>query len=189
MEIKNVYPHVKTGGQFWRKLLVNAKWLLLLGSAVSLIVNLAVGGRMWSYVVIWSCVIAWGLIYPPTIQASIISRSCVLASEIAVLLAVIDRYLAPGWAGFVIPMLLSATLAALTVLFFADRRRQTRNVMPLIISLIASTISCGIILFIYDDSSIPLIVFASLSLVLLIAAIAVLRGQLISEAKKYFHTK
>lgn len=189
MEIENVYPHAKTGGRFLRVLYENIKWVLFIGAVAAVIVNLAVGGKKWSYVVIVSCVIAWNILYRPTIQASIISRGCVLSSEIAVLLAVIDRVLAPGWASFVIPMILAATLAALTALFFADRRRQSRNVMPLVISLFASTVACAIILFIVGGFSVPLLVLAALSLSLLIAAIATLRGGLIIEAKKYFHTK
>ncbi|MBQ4427509.1 MAG: hypothetical protein IJP67_02405 [Oscillospiraceae bacterium] len=189
MEIENIYPHAKTGGRFLRVLYENIKWLLFIGAIAAVIVNLAVGGKRWSYVVVVSCVIAWSVLYRPTIQASIISRGCVLASEVAVLLAVIDSVLAPGWASFVIPMLLAATLAALAALFFADRRRQTRNVMPLVISLFASTVACAIIIFMDGGFSVPLLVLAALSLSLLIAAIAALRGQLISEAKKYFHTK
>ena len=188
MEIENIYPHAKTGSRLFRRLYDDIKWLLFFGAVASLIVNLAVGGKRWSYVVIVSCVIAWNILYRPTIQASIISRGCVLSSEVAVLLAVIDRYLSPGWAGFVIPILLASTLAALTALFFADRRRQTRNVMPLVISLIASSVACAIILFMDGGFSIPLLVLAALSLALLIAAVATLRGQLISETRKYFHT-
>lgn len=188
MEIEIIYPRAKSGSRYRKVLYGNLKWVIALGAAVSLIVNLLVGGPKWSYVVAVSCVILWGLLFPPTIQASVISRGCVITSEISVLLAVIDRYLAPGWAGFVIPIPLASALAALTVLYLSDRRRQSRNVMPLVLALTGSCAASALVILLYG-ANIPLIVLCCVSFSLLAASVATMRTRLISEAKKYFTTK
>ena len=191
MHIKNTYPSVARGSGSRRRMLTVMRWPFLLAAAASLIVNLCVGGPLWSIVVLCALYMAWTLIFSTDlVEYNIISQSIKTVAWCVVLLGLIDIFLIHGWAKFVIPIVCFGGLAFCAVLFFSDLDTQKHNMLPLIDFIFASLIGSGIALYFWHEKSDwPIIVLFGLSLLFLLALIIVLGQDFKREMKRRFHIK
>ena len=188
MEVKITYPAIR------RKVLTEQRirrfffWVFLTAAAACGIVNLCVGGKAWSLVVVWSLWLVWScLISRPLVENHWMGRTTHLLLDVCVLLVLIDVLLAPGWSGFVVPIVGFGLLTALGALFFSNLPRRRQNVLVLFWVSLAGIAAFLCAAFGWLAMSWPIIVLGSLSLALLIAGTAVLRRQLLVELQKRFH--
>lgn len=189
MEINQVYPTPKRISRFVKLLWKVLKALFLFSGAVTVIVNLCVGGVPWCIVTCWSLYIAATLIDPPLINYDIISEGVLLTEQLVILLLIIELTLAGGWAHIVIPIVVSSALAALSAVFLSSVNKRRPNIMPLILLLtVALIFSAGTLFFNYG--CLPAnIVLCSISAALLTASVIVCGRSFKVEIKKYFHTR
>ena len=65
MEIKITYPYIEKNSLIRRRLLEAIEWLVLLAAFVCPIINIAVGGKAWSIIVLMSLYMIHSLILSP----------------------------------------------------------------------------------------------------------------------------
>ena len=188
MDVTIAYPAIR------RRLLTEQRirgffFLLFLAAAVACgIVNLCVGGKAWSLVVVWSLWLAWsGIITRPLVENHWMGRTTHLLLYVCVLLVLIDVLLAPGWSDFVVPIIGFGLLIALGALFFSNLPRRRQNVLVMFWVSLAGIAAFLCAAFGWLAMSWPMIVLGSLAPALMIAGIAVLRRQLLVELQKRFH--
>ncbi len=190
MEFEIVYPHVKKHSIAMLIIRRVFGLLFLAAAAVCLTVNLVLGGKWWSVIVLWSLYMVWSLVLQaPLVERNLISQGVKLAVMTVILLVLIDWLLVPGWAGFVVPIVAYGALIVLAVLFFVNVSKQRHNVMPLILLTVLVAVGSALALFVFSETRWPMIVLASTAAVLLVATAFTLRSRLISELVKRFHIK
>lgn len=190
MDFEVVYPKIKK--QSLAKLRVRYVFglIFLAAAVVCPVVNLVLRGPAWSVIVLWSLYMVWSLcLRPPLVDRNLINLGVRFAVMTVILLILIDRLLAPGWAAFVVPLVAYAALIALAALFFVNVSKQRQNVMPLVLLIFAVLIGSGIALFAFSVTSWPMIVLVCVSAALLAATVFTLRMRLFSELRKRFHLK
>lgn len=171
--------------------IATAKWPFLLAAYACLIINVAVGGKAWSVVVLWSLWIAWSLVVSPAmIEYNRISQLIKLITYACILLILIDVLLSPGWAILVVPIVCFSGLMLSAVLFFTDFERQKQNIMPMLLLAFISIISATVGLIVWNGGhQWALVVMGALALAILIACFMTLRSDFIRTLQKRFHTK
>lgn len=191
MNVKITYPAITKHTLQRQDILRWAKWPFLAAVYICPIVNLWLGGRAWSVVVLWSLWLVWSLgLSTDLVEYNRISQFIKLIVNAAILLILIDVLLAPGWAITVVPIVCFGGLAVAGVLFFTDLDKQKQNVMPmLVLSALSFMIAAVWLLFWRQTSGWSLVVMGALSLALLIACFIVLGFGLLRECKKRFHIK
>lgn len=191
MKINITYPVVKKSRYKLRMLLISLNCLFFAAGVISVLINLLVGGKLWCIVVTWSLWLVWSqIIAPDMIEYNRISQTIKLVVNSCILLALIDIFLAPGWAMNVVPMVCFSSLITVGILFFTDYQRQKQNMQPMFLLCIASIIGSGVGLIIWHEKNYwPLIVMGSCGLGLLIASAFRLRKELLTEMKKRFSIK
>ncbi len=191
MDIKIIYPHIKKASLLRKRITYTAEWLVLLAAFVCPIVNLAVGGKAWSVIVVMSLYIVHTLILSTDlVEYNRISQSIKFVFLVCILLILIDLYLYPGWADFVTAIINCVMLFVAGVLFFTDFKKQKKNMLPMLwliaISLIRSII--GICLADGGKQE-AFIVMCTFSSILLLLFIITLRKDLLRELQCRFHTR
>lgn len=190
MQIEISYPKIKRRSLFLRRLRSICGLVFLTATLACPAVNLLTGGPAWSVIVLWSLYTVWTLLLKqPLVERNLLSQGVRLLAELSVLLLLIDRLLCPGWALFVVPLVVTAALIALCVLFFADVNKRRHNVMPLISALSLSLLGSLLALFVFDLRGWPMIVLASVSASLLAASAVILGGRLPAELRRRFHIR
>ena len=63
MEVKVTYPHVERRKKGRRKMLQILKWPFIVGALASIIVNICVGGKAWSAIVVAGEIALWKLVF------------------------------------------------------------------------------------------------------------------------------
>ena len=186
MEI--VYPHPKKTSMLLSRLRFTLGWVFLVSSGGCLIANYVCKGKAWSLVSVWGMYMVWTLVLKqPLVEKNVISQGVKLLITSSIMLILIDVFLYPGWAHFVIPIVWFGALTVLGALFFVNVSKQRHNLMPLIWVTAAAVAAAAVALFVYKDTSWPMIVLGSVAAALLIASVIVLRMQFIVELKKRFH--
>lgn len=191
MKPKITYPPVEKRKLQRKQFLRIIQWPVLFAVVASPIVNLAVGGKAWSLVVLLSIYMAWSLILSPDlVEYNRISQTIKTISFSCSLLALIDILLSPGWAINVVPIVCFGGLVISGTLFFTDIERQKQNMLPLllliVLAIIASVIGLGIL---KTTTKWPFIAMGGTALTLLSACIITLRGDFLRELKRRFHVK
>lgn len=190
MDFEIIYPQVRKKSIFMSYLRYVCGLVFLAAGVACPIVNLAVGGKAWSVVVLWSMIMVWVLVLKqPLVERNLISQGVRLLVMVAILLVLIDVLLCSGWgwALFVVPIVISAALIVLGILFFVNVSKQRHNVMPLIYAVIVAVVGPALALFLLSDTNWPMIVLTAVAAALLIASIFTLRWRLIAEIRKRFH--
>lgn len=189
MKIEITYP--ASGKSFDRRRLVRAaRWPFLGAGAACCMLNLFLGGPVWSAVAVWGLIMVWtNVIALAMVDYNRLSQSVKLFLQSCVMLILVDVCLVPGKLFFVLPMVGFGGLTVLAVLFFSDMRRQQQNVMPLIllsVSLLCADLVGALVQKTWPWTS---IVLGAVSVVLLVSIAAVLGKLLWTGLKKYFHLK
>lgn len=190
MKIKITYPKVAKSKLERKKLIAITKWPIIIAIVTCPIVNIAVGGKAWSLVVLWSIYMLWTLVISPDlVEYNRISQFVKLITLTSILLTIIDLCLAPGWAIEVVSILNFSALFVVGVLFFTDLERQKQNMMPLLFIIFYSIVTAVIGLSLYhEEDNWALAVMGGVAFLLLISMMIVLKGTFINEFKKRFHT-
>ena len=165
------------------------RWPFLISAITCPLVNLCVGGKAWSVVVLWAMWIAWSdFIAPTMIDYNRTSQSIRWIVQCCILLFLIDWLLAPGWALLVVPMVAAGGLLVASVLFLADFSRQRQNAAPLLLLCIGGMLyAAGFIAA--KQAGWSVIVLAGVSLVLLIVLISSTGRDFFRSLHKHFHVK
>ena len=187
MNIKITYPADEKRGSR-RSLMRVARWPFLSAAFVCAVVNLCVGGKAWSAVVIWSLFALWNnVIAPDLVDYNRLHQGVKGFLQLCVLLLLIDVCLAPGKLMLVFPIVSFGTLTVLGVLFFTDLRRQRRNVMPVFLLALCMLVLCTVGAWIWETWHWTVIVMAATAFALIMACAATLGEILVSDVRKYFH--
>ncbi len=190
MDFEIVYPHIKKHSIAMLYVRTVFGLLFLAAAAVCPVVNLILGGKAWSVIVLWSLYMVWTLVLKaPLVERNLISQGVKLLVMTVILLILIDRLIYPGWAAFVVPIVAYGALIVLAVLFFVNVSKQRHNVMPLIILTALAAAASAVALFVFSETRWPMIVLASTAAALLIATAFILKTRLLSELVKRFHIK
>ena len=191
MKIERTYP-LPSKPHFQHQQVIRwAKWPFLAAAYLCPILNLALGGKPWSLVVLWSLWIAWSsLVSPDMVAYNRISQLAKLLFQSCVLLILIDLCLAPGWAVFVVPLVSVGGMIAAAALLFSDLRRQKLNMMPmflLCLLFLFSALAC--LVFWPQYAGWARILMGAVDLALLVAFCAVLGRDFLRNLQKYFHIR
>lgn len=189
MNPKIIYPIPERQSSFYRVMRDIVRILFLAAAFVCVLVNVLVKGKAWSIIVVWSLFSAWRLIFSVRlVEFSVFSHFGKLSFYIVVLLILIDRFLASGWAETVIPIVLFGDLLIMLVIYYATYDRKHRHLLSItwlgLLNLIAIP---------YSIHSWPIenwIAFAFLaaSFLLFVVLIIIDRKDLIYELKVRFMT-
>lgn len=191
MIINITYPHVQKKSQSRRKLLQIIKWPFLTLGFASIIVNICVGGKIWSPIAVVGLWMIWKLVFNlDLVEYNRISQFIKATAYSCIIIFLIHILITPIWALGVISTLIFASLIVSGILFLTDIKRQKQNMLPMFFLNVLALIG-GSISFTLTDSSDQwtVIVLCSISFVLLIVCIVILRTDFIRELKKGFHIK
>lgn len=191
MELEIIYPAVEKKRMQRKKLLAVMRWPFLLAAVICPVMNIVTGGKAWSLVVLMSLYMAWNLLLSTDlVEYNRISQFIKLICCSCILLAIIDIFLAPGWAIEVVPIVCFCALTVSGVLFFTDFERQKQNMLPLLflIFLCLGGAVLGLCLW-HEESRWALAVMGVFALVLLSAVAVSMGSGLLRELRRRFHTK
>lgn len=139
MKVEITYPPVSRRNFQRRRVLDIIRWPFLVAAYACPIINLAVGGRAWSVVVLTALYMVWRLVFSiDLVEYNRISQFIRLIYSSMFLMGMIDLFLAPGWAIEVLPIVCFCALAVAGVLFFTDFTRQRRNMLPMLVFIVIS---------------------------------------------------
>ena len=192
MKIKNTYPPAPKRTLKRRKFLKIVRWPFLGIAYACPIVNLFVGGKAWSLIVLMCLYMIWTLILSPDlVEYNRLSQVVKSLAYCILLLGMIDIFLAPGgWALDVIPIVCFSGLILSGVLFFTDMERQKQNMHPMLMLIFLAIIGAVVGLCVWHENiRWAIVVMGALALALLIACIITLGPEFLRELKRRFHTK
>lgn len=134
MRLKNIYPIPERQGNFYHKLRFIMGIVFIVAILACVIVNLSVGGKAWSVVVVWSIISLWRLLFSlKIVEFSIFSHATRITFYLIVLLLLIDYFLYSGWAKTVIPIVLFGYLLIMFILFLSLRDKRDRHYLSIFI--------------------------------------------------------
>ncbi|MBP3359637.1 MAG: hypothetical protein J6N52_02185 [Clostridia bacterium] len=191
MEIKITYPHIERRGLKRRQFLGAIEWLILFAAFVCPIINIAVGGKAWSIIVLMSLYMIHTLILSPDlVEYNRISQFIKFIICLCILLVLIDVFLHPGWVAFATSVICCCGLIVSGTLFFTDFRRQKKNMFPMLLFVAFSIIRAivGICLFAGEVRA-SFILMEVLSLILLLMFAVTLGNDFIRELHCRFHIR
>ncbi len=191
MQIKITYPTVEKGKFNKKKLLNIIRWPFIMAAVASTVANLCIGGSYWFAIVLFSLYMVWKLfLSTDLVEYNRTSQSIKVVIYSCALLTLIDIFLAPGWALFVVPIVCFSGIAFCGILFFTDLETQKHNMLPLILLIFFSIIASSICLIFWHDHDFwPFIVLGGVSLFLLISFVVVLGADFRREMQRRFHIK
>ena len=191
MELKITYPPVGKRKLQQKKLIAIMRWPFLFAAYICPILNLVTGGKAWSLIVLMSLYTVWTLVLSPDlVEYNRISQFIKLITCSCILLALIDIFLAPGWAIEVVPIVCFCGLAISGILFFTDLERQKQNMLPMLLLIFLALIGSVIGLCLWhEESRWALAVMGAFALALLVACVITLGNDFTRELKRRFHTK
>ncbi len=190
MDIEYIYPRIKKRKRFWDMVRYITRWVFIAMAYAAPIVNIAVGGKPWCLIVIWSLWLAWWVIFsPPLVEFNRISHTSTSLVYTCILLILIDTIYSFGWGSFVIPIVAFGTLVLIGVLFLSDITKQRQNIMPMVWLITASLLGIIASLIGWPKMNWPMITLGSTALALLMVCVVILRKDLLKELEKRFHIK
>lgn len=183
------YPNCKAGKAlfFWRKLLT---YLLWLGTGVTVLLNLILGGAPWSvYVVLGAFLVQVLFLTWETAEISLIRRIIAGGGAVSILLLWIEYITNSGaWAReIVVPLVLFAALCASAALYFSAFRRYRAQFLPMLGISVLSFAALGLGIAGILPMRWPLILLSAFSFAATVAVIVSFPKVLLAELKKKFH--
>lgn len=197
MNINITYPELSKKRATREKLIRILRLPFILAAIACPVVNLAVGGLLWSLVALFGLYMIWNLaVAIDLIEYNRTSQFIKLISYSVIMLILIDTFITPdyNWGEFVIPIVAFSGLIVAAVLFFTDFERQRHNLMPLLIIDIICFLA-AIVVIIYITTTAPekivwpYIVMCGVSLALLVSFVLTLKGGFFAELKRRFHSR
>ncbi|HEX7714239.1 MAG TPA: DUF6320 domain-containing protein [Bacillota bacterium] len=189
MDIEIIYPALKKPLSIIEIVRKICFWIFLIAAYCCPIINICVGGKAWSIIVLWSLWFVWNtFLTRPLVENNLISQTTHLLLNSCILLVLIEVFLSSGWAEFVVPIICFGMLVILGIIFFLDISKQKQNMMPMLWVIGGSLVAIVSAFLGWSSMNWPTIVLGSTAFALLTASIVVLRLQFILELKKRFHT-
>ncbi len=191
MDIKITYPKVAKSKVQRNKYLNILRWPLIAVAVICPLINIAVGGKAWSIVVLMSLYMMWNMIFSiDLVEYNRISQVVKSIIYAAVLLILIDVILSPGLVIMVVPIVTFGGLILAGTLFFTDFRRQKQNTGPMFtlifLALVGSII--GLNLW-HEKNRWTFMVMGAVALGLFISCFVVMGNDFFRGIKKRFHIK
>lgn len=187
-EIKTNYPERSKKSDYLNTIKTTVGWLLFIAAFACPVINYLTGGKAWSVVVLWGLFIIYkGVIAPEVFEATPLRLIFNWSIYIMVMLVLIGIFLAPGWLGFILPIVGFSSLLISAAVLFLDNRKQKKQAAPFVAGVVLALISFVIILYSGYPLNWPIIVLGSLSVFLLIIYIAAFGKDLFYELRKRFH--
>lgn len=191
MKMLNTYPSAKKQKLQRNKIIEIVRWPFIIGVFVLPIVNIFTGAPLWSIVAIWSMWIVWSMLFSPQlVEYNRISNVVRLITNVAILLVLIDVFIASGWAIEVVAIVGFSGLGILSILFFSNLHKQRQNLFPMLLFIIVAIglAITGIILW-RESTHWSIITLATTGGSFLLTTAIVLRKDLLNEFAKRFHIK
>lgn len=191
MKMLNTYPSAKKQKLQRNKIIEIVRWPFIIGVFVLPIVNIFTGTPLWSIVAIWSMWIVWSMLFSPQlVEYNRISNVVRLITNVAILLVLIDVFIASGWAIEVVAIVGFSGLGILSILFFSNLHKQRQNLFPMLLFIIVAIglAITGIILW-RETTHWSIITLATTGGAFLLTTAIVLRKDLLNEFAKRFHIK
>lgn len=196
MNIKITYPELSKKKATRAKLIRILRLPFFALAVACPIVNIATKGVPWSVVALFGLYMIWNLaVQIDLIEYNRISQYIKFITYSIIMLILIARCITPNsnWDRTVIPIVTFSALVVAAVLFYTDFERQRHNLMPLLLIDIITLVASIIMLITTKPSSTeaywPYIVMGGVSLLFLVSLAFTLKGGLVSELKRRFHTK
>lgn len=192
MNVKCTYPSIKRGSGNRKRMLSVLRWPLIGIIIASGIVNICIGGPLWSVIVAFSIYMLWTLVLSPDlVEYNRTSQSIKVVFWSSILLALVDILFEIRFALFVIPIVCFGGMTVCIVLFFTNLETQKHNMLPLVNFIFVSMIGSSVALYFHHDAANdwPFIVLLGLSVIFLFALIVVLGQDFRREMKRRFHIK
>ena len=187
MEIEIIYPSPKKIDR--RKAEGILKGIFLSAAYVCGLINIFVGGKPWSVVVIWILWFIWSLVISrDLVEYNRISQTAKLLVYTCILLILIDLCLSSGWAAFVVPIVSFGALMLIGFMVFTNLSRHKQNLMPMFWLIAAALIAVSVSLSGWPAMNWPILVLGITAVTILGLSVVVLKTDLIRELKKRFHT-
>ena len=190
MKIENDYAKIKT--KINKFLLVRKIIMLifLISIITVVIVNLAVGGKLWMlYVIGGEVIIYFAFLNYPLVDNSLVKRLTVTLFLACAYLYLIDFINDTKWSYFVIGIVAFSIILIQLLIFFLGINYQKKKLIPLFITSICSTIYFVLSLFKVVEINWPIIVLGSLSLATLLMLFVFYYKSVTIEVRKYFSLK
>ena len=189
MKLEPNFPIIRKPRLIRARLIFWARWPFVFAAAAAVIVNLAVGGKAWSAVAAWGLWMAWSLgLAPDMVEYNRISQFAKGTVEVSILLILIDRLLAPGWAITVVPIVCFSGLIVSAILFLTNYSRQRQNSMPMMLLTVMTLISAGVLMAV-EGPRWENIAMGGVSVAVLAMLFCYLTGDAVRNLKKHFHIK
>ena len=191
MKVNFTYPKIGKKVELKNRIYKTIKNIFLFTAFICPILNIFIGGKAWSLIVLWSIWTFYDqFISLDMIEYNAISQVVKLIFNSSVLLIIIDRFLVGGWAIEAVPIVCFSGIVLVGFLLFFDFNRQKHNTLPMILLCLLCIISSIIGLSLWrEETRWALAVMGSFALVLLAAYISKFGISFISEFKKYVSTK
>ncbi|NLZ55247.1 MAG: hypothetical protein GX900_01080 [Clostridiaceae bacterium] len=190
MKIEITYPEPPRVSRWFELLRKVARWIFGFALVIAPGINILLGGKPWSLVVLWAMWTTWNvLLSPDIVEFNPISQIVKSLIHIVILLGLIDVLLAPGWASFVIPIVAAAALVAALIFFLTDVRQHQHNMMPLIWLTLYSSIAFLVVFFAEISMDWPMIALGVVAWTLIGVGIVAFHKYLRIEFAKRFHWK
>lgn len=134
MNPRIIYPIPERQSTFYRTLRKIVRIVFLCAAFVCLLVNFLVKGKAWSLIVVWSLFSIWKLVFSlRLVEFSIFSHAIRVSFYLAVLLLLIEHFLARGWAQTVIPILLFSFLLLMIIIYYVTYDRKERHLTSIML--------------------------------------------------------
>lgn len=190
MNPKIVYPIPKKQSQVYRRIRNIVRIVFLISALVCVLINLLTKGKPWSLIVLWSLFSLWQTVFSlELIEYSIFSHISSIFIYIIVLLIIIDRFIAPGWADTVVPIVFFGALLIMSIIYFVTYERKDRHIYSIFVLGVISILGIP-----YYTHSWPItnwlgFSFQIATFVLFIVLIIINRKDIIIELKTRFKRK
>ena len=195
MDIKITYPtrkgKIKSFERVFKTITNFVGFFFILSCYASVIVNILVGGKAWSAIVVLGIYMIWTLVFSPTlIEYNATGQFIKFLVLSSVMLILIDVLLSPGWIILTIPFVCLGGLILSVGLFIFDFKRQRRNSLP-IFFLISVSIILGILGVTIDKIGYKweYITLLSVAGFILFALLVVMKMDIIKYTRRRFSAK
>lgn len=191
MKIKLTYPKIEKKIETKKKIFKIIKFVFLFTAFICPILNLIIGGKAWSLIVVWSLWIFWKqFIARDMVEYNLISQIVKVIFNSSILLILIDLSFGGVWAIEVVPIVCFGGITIVGTLLFADFEKQKHNIMPMLLLCVLCIVGAIVGLLLWkDETRWALAVMGAFAFVLLVAYISRFGVVFSKEYKKYISTE
>ncbi len=187
MKIKLNYPKVEKKIEIKKKIFKIIKIIFLFTAFICPVLNIIIGGKAWSLIVVWSLWTFWKqFISRDMVEYNIISQFVKVIFNGSILLILIDVSFGGVWAIEVVPIVCFGGIAIVGTLLFADFERQKHNIMPMLLLCLLCIVAAIVGLLLWkEETRWALGVMGAFAIVLLVSYTSKFGVVFSKEYKKY----